>query len=146
MRMTVARILRQKGSADVETISSAAAVSEAAATLSARRIGALIVSDDGRTAAGIVSERDLVRWLGREGAACLNRPVADVMTSKVMTCTPADDVREIMERMTSGRFRHMPVMEDGRLSGVISIGDVVKYRMSELEHETEALADMIKGH
>ncbi len=144
--MTVARILRQKGSDGVETIGPAATVSEAAAILSGRRIGALIVSDDGRKVAGIISERDVVRWLGREGASCLNRPVADVMTAKVVTCAPSDRVADIMERMTSGRFRHLPVMEDGRLAGVISIGDVVKYRMSELEHETEALADMIKGH
>lgn len=143
--MTVARILRQKGSTAVETIGPAATVSEAAGILSSRRIGALIVTDDGRKVAGILSERDVVRWLGREGASCLNRPVADVMTAKVVTCAPADQVADIMERMTSGRFRHLPVMEDGRLAGVISIGDVVKYRMSELEHETEALADMIKG-
>lgn len=143
--MTVARILRQKGSAEVATITGAESVADAAAILSSRRIGALIVSDDGRAVAGIVSERDVVRWLGKEGARCLNRPVADVMTVDVKTCRPDEPVPEIMERMTSGRFRHMPVMEDGRLAGVISIGDVVKYRMSELEHETEALADMIKG-
>ncbi len=145
--MTVARILRQKGSDAVESIAPSATVSEAAARLSSRRIGALIVSDDdGKTVIGILSERDVVKWLGREGASCLNRPVADVMTTKVVVCTPADEVADIMERMTSGRFRHLPVVEDGRLAGVISIGDVVKYRMSELEHETEALADMIKGH
>lgn len=143
--MTVARILRQKGSAEVATITSAETVADAAAILASRRIGALIVSDDGAGVAGIVSERDLVRWLGREGAHCLARPVADVMTTEVKTCRPDESVAEIMARMTVGRFRHMPVMEDGRLAGVISIGDVVKYRMSELEHETEALADMIKG-
>jgi CBS domain-containing protein len=144
--MTVARILRQKGSAEVATIGSAATLAEAARALSQRRIGALVVSDDGTTVAGIVSERDIVKCLGREGAGCLGRPVADVMTERVITCTPADEVRDIMERMTGGRFRHLPVMEDGRLAGVISIGDVVKYRMSELEHETEALAEMIKGY
>ncbi|MFO7856719.1 MAG: CBS domain-containing protein [Paracoccaceae bacterium] len=143
--MTVARILRLKGSDEVATVTSAETLADAAAILSSRRIGALIVSDDGRRVDGVVSERDLVRWLGREGARCLNRPVADVMTVEVHTCSPDDPVPEIMERMTSGRFRHLPVMRDGRLAGVISIGDVVKYRMSELEHETEALADMIKG-
>lgn len=144
--MTVARILRQKGSSKVETIASSATVADAAAQLATRGIGALVVSDDGARVAGIVSERDLVKWLGREGAACLNRPVADVMTEKVVTCTPRDEIDSIMERMTGGRFRHIPVLEDGRLAGVISIGDVVKHRMSELEHEREALADMIKGH
>jgi len=144
--MTVARMLASKGSNDVQTITSAESVSDAAATLASRRIGALVVSDDGRTVAGIISERDVVRWLGREGASCLNRPVADVMTRKVECCTPQEPVADIMERMTGGRFRHMPVLEDGRLTGVISIGDVVKHRMSELEHETEALSDMIKGY
>lgn len=143
--MTVARILRQKGSALVATITSAESLADAAATLSSRRIGALIVSDDGVVVSGVLSERDVVRWLGREGASCLQRPVADVMTRKVETCTPDEPVAEIMQRMTAGRFRHMPVLEDGRMVGVISIGDVVKYRMEQLEHETEALADMIKG-
>lgn len=144
--MTVARILRQKGTSEVETITSSESVADAASILSSRRIGALIVSDDGVKVTGIISERDVVRWLGREGASCLKRPVADVMTTKVIACTPEDKVTDIMERMTGGRFRHMPVMENGMLVGVISIGDVVKYRMSELEHETEALSDMIKGY
>lgn len=144
--MTVARILAAKGSTEVETITSAESLADAASVLSSRRIGALVVSDDGRRVAGIVSERDLVRVLGREGPSCLRRPVADVMTVAVETCAPADDVPGIMERMTTGRFRHMPVIEGGRLAGVISIGDVVKYRMSELEHEASALSDMIKGY
>ena len=144
--MTVARILRQKGSSEVASIAPTRSVADAARMLSEKRIGALIVSGDGGKVEGILSERDVVRWLGREGAGCLSRVVADVMTAKVMTCTPADDVQAIMQRMTEGRFRHMPVVEDGRLTGVISIGDVVKYRMGQLEHETEALADMIKGY
>ncbi|MEC9433079.1 MAG: CBS domain-containing protein [Pseudomonadota bacterium] len=144
--MTVARILRQKGSAEVATITAAESVADAAATLSSKRIGALVVSNDGKSVAGIISERDVVRWLGREGAGCLKRPVAEVMTAKVMTCGPDDDVAEIMQRMTAGRFRHMPVLDDGRLAGVISIGDVVKYRMDALEHEASALTDMIKGY
>ena len=144
--MTVARILRQKGSGEVASIAPSRSVADAAALLSEKRIGALIVSADGKGVEGILSERDVVRWLGREGADCLRRVVADVMTSKVVSCAPGDDVQAVMERMTEGRFRHMPVMEDGRLTGVISIGDVVKYRMGQLEHETEALADMIKGY
>ena len=144
--MTVARILRQKGSVEVATIEPGRTVAEAARVLSEKRIGALIVSADGKAVEGILSERDVVRWLGREGAACLDRRVRDVMTAKVMSCAPADDVQAIMGRMTEGRFRHMPVMQDGKLAGVISIGDVVKYRMGQLEHETEALADMIKGY
>ena len=144
--MTVARILASKGSNEVETITSAESLADAAATLSSRRIGALVVSDDGLTVAGILSERDVVRVLGREGAGCLRRHVADVMTAKVETCAPEDGVPQIMERMTGGRFRHMPVLDGGRLTGVSSIGDVVKYRMSELEHEASALSDMIKGY
>lgn len=144
--MTVARILRQKGSSEVATIGPSRTVSQAAAILSEKRIGALVVTGDGRTVDGILSERDVVRWLGREGARCLDLPVADLMTRKVYACSPADEVQEIMERMTEGRFRHMPVVENGALTGIISIGDVVKYRMSQLEHETEALADMIKGY
>lgn len=144
--MTVARILRLKGSADVATITASESVADAAATLSSKRIGALVVSNDGKSVSGIISERDVVRWLGREGASCLKRPVAEVMTAKVVTCTPDDDVSEIMQRMTSGRFRHIPVIDDGRLAGVISIGDVVKYRMDALQHEAEALTDMIKGY
>ncbi|MEO0679959.1 MAG: CBS domain-containing protein [Pseudomonadota bacterium] len=143
--MTVARILASKGTREVHTITSAESVGDAAATLASRRIGALVVSDDGAQVTGIVSERDVVHWLGREGAACLNRPVADVMTSRVQCCAPEEPVAEIMERMTGGRFRHMPVVDGGRLAGVISIGDVVKYRMSELTHEAEALSDMIRG-
>lgn len=144
--MTVARILRLKGSADVATITAAETVADAAAALSSKRIGALVVSSDGKTVNGIISERDVVRWLGREGASCLTRPVADVMTAKVVTCGPDDDVAEIMRHMTSGRFRHIPVIDNGRLAGVISIGDVVKYRMDALQHEAEALTDMIKGY
>lgn len=144
--MNVAQILRHKGSSEVATITSAETVADAAAALAARRIGALVVSDDGAQVVGIVSERDIVRWLGKEGGRCLSRPVADVMTRRVETCTPADDIARIMSRMTQGRFRHLPVMQDGRLAGVVSIGDVVKFRMSELELETAALSDMIKGY
>ncbi|SDW34277.1 CBS domain-containing protein [Albimonas donghaensis] len=144
--MTVARILRQKGSADVATITAAETVADAAAALSSKRIGALVVSNDGKAVAGIISERDVVRWLGTDGATCLSMPVADVMTAKVVTCAPEDDVAEIMQRMTTGRFRHIPVIDEGRLAGVISIGDVVKYRMDVLQHEAEALTDMIKGY
>ena len=143
--MNVAQILRHKGSSEVATITSAETVADAAAALAARRIGALVVSDDGAGVVGIISERDIVRWLGREGATSLRRPVADVMTTRVETCAPSDECAEIMSRMTRGRFRHLPVMEGGKLAGVISIGDVVKLRMSELETETAALADMIKG-
>jgi len=143
--MNVAQILRHKGSSDVATITSSETVADAAAALSARRIGALVVSDDGSRVAGIISERDLVRWLGKEGAACLARPVADVMTTRVETCVPSEEIADIMARMTAGRFRHLPVLDNGRLAGVVSIGDAVSFRMSELEHERAALADMIKG-
>lgn len=143
--MIVAQILKLKGSNAVETVRPDARLADAAATLSRRRIGALIVSADGKSVAGVLSERDIVRVLGDEGPTCLERPVDSVMTADVSTCVPDDPAESVLERMTAGRFRHMPVMVNGALAGVISIGDVVKARIDEIEHENEALADMIKG-
>ncbi|SET03268.1 CBS domain-containing protein [Oceanicella actignis] len=143
--MIVLQILKSKGSSKVETIRPDAPLSEAAARLSARRIGALIVSRDGQAVEGVISERDIVRVLGTEGAACLDRPVEAVMTRKVSSCAPSDKAVSVLARMTEGRFRHMPVLEDGKLAGVISIGDVVKARIEEVERENAAMADMISG-
>jgi CBS domain-containing protein len=143
--MTVTAILQQKGSNDVTTIGPDAPLSEAVQTLASRRIGALVVSRDGQKIDGIISERDIVRVLNEQGAACLQKPIASVMTTHVSSCDPADRALDILQRMTEGRFRHMPVMRDGKLAAFISIGDVVKYRMAEIEMERAALEDMVKG-
>jgi CBS domain-containing protein len=143
--MTVQKILKVKGDGPVVTVPSAASLSEVAQVLSARRIGAVVVSDDGVHPMGILSERDIVRELGKRGVSCMSDPVTRVMTSKLVTCTRTDSVNEVMQKMTDGRFRHMPVMEGDRMVGFISIGDVVKTRLDELSMEKDALEGMIKG-
>lgn len=144
--MLVAQILKSKGSAEVATIAPQASVQEAAETLTAQRIGALVVSRDGERAEGILSERDIVVALGQGGAACLAQPVAGLMTRDPVICAPGESSDTVLARMTEGRFRHLPVVVDGRMVGLISIGDVVKARLSELAMEREALAGMIMGH
>ncbi|RMF34471.1 MAG: CBS domain-containing protein [Alphaproteobacteria bacterium] len=144
--MFVHQILGTKKSRDVLTVRPDASVSEAARLLSEHRIGALVVSADGRSVAGMFSERDIVRELGRRGSACLNDRVSDLMTSDVKTCSLNDRADQILTTMTEGRFRHLPVMEDDRLVGVISIGDVVAARLKEIEGEKIALEDMIRGY
>ncbi len=143
--MTVAAILTQKGSNDVATIGADATVGDAVKALATRRIGALIVSGDGAKVEGVLSERDVVNALAGRGGDCLSQTVATVMTARVATCTPEDRADDILRRMTEGRFRHMPVLRDGKLHALISIGDVVKYRISEIEMERAALEDMVKG-
>ena len=140
--MTVKAILSRKGR-DVVTIVPTAQLSEAVKILAARRIGAVIVTGADNRVAGILSERDIVRSIGERGPVALDDNVAAVMTRKVTTCSEADTIAAIMERMTSGKFRHMPVVEQGRLVGVISIGDVVKFRVEEIEGETNALREYI---
>ena len=143
--MNVAQILKMKGSDVVETITGAETLAEAARILSQKRIGALIVGDGDGGVAGVISERDIIRTLGAHGPACMSQAVSEVMTAKVRTCELSDTAVSLLARMTAGRFRHMPVLHDGKLVGLVSIGDLVKARMSEIEHENEALADMIKG-
>ncbi len=143
--MTVQRILKLKGESPVVTVPPTATIAEAAEVLSSRRIGAVVVSADGRRVDGILSERDIVRELGRRGAACLTDKVSRVMTAKVVSCTRTDRATDVMQMMTDGRFRHMPVMEGDTMVGFISIGDVVKARLSELSMEKDALEGMIKG-
>jgi CBS domain-containing protein len=140
--MTVKAILSRKGS-DVVTIAPTANLSEAVKLLAERRIGAVIVTGADNRVAGILSERDIVRALGERGADALGDNIAAVMTRKVTTCVEADTVADIMERMTTGKFRHVPVVEQGRLAGVISIGDVVKFRVEEIERESDALREYI---
>src|SRR5882762_9829690 len=140
--MTVKAILSRKGS-DVVTIAPTATLSDAVKLLAERRIGAIVVTGPDNRVAGILSERDIMRTLAARGPAALDDNVAAVITRKVTTCTEADTVAFIMERMTAGKFRHLPVVDQGRLIGVISIGDVVKSRLHEIEHETEALREYI---
>lgn len=143
--MRIERILKDKGG-DVVTVAPGARVAEAARLLSDKKIGALIVCDEGTPPQGILSERDIVRELGRAGAECLDREVSSLMTSKIQTCAPGDGLDEVLSKMTEGRFRHMPVIEDGAMVGLISIGDVVKARLGELSMERDALQDMVMGH
>jgi CBS domain-containing protein len=141
--MTVKSVLARKGS-DVATIEPTATLENAVKTLAQRRIGALVITGaDGRII-GILSERDIVRALAESGGNALQRPVSDVMTRKVVTCSERDTIAELMEQMTTGKFRHVPVEEQGRLIGIISIGDVVKRRVEELEHDGAALQDYIR--
>lgn len=145
--MIVSQILKSKAVDGVLTLGSDASVSEAAAIMSDRRIGTIVVSDDGgATAAGILSERDIVRNLGKQGAGCLAETVGRMMTTKLVTCGMGDTSDSILGKMTEGRFRHMPVVEDGKLVGLISIGDVVKARLAELAMERDALEGMVMGH
>jgi CBS domain-containing protein len=143
--MTVQQILKVKGDGNIVTVPSTATLSGAAEILSARKIGAVVVSDDGKVPMGILSERDIVRELGRRGVACMSDPVTKIMTTKLVTCTRSESANEVMQKMTDGRFRHMPVMEGGAMVGFISIGDVVKSRLAQLSMEKEALEGMIKG-
>lgn len=140
--MTVKAILARKGR-DVSTIVPNATLSDAVQLLAQQRIGAVIVTGADDRVAGILSERDIVRVLSERGAAALNESVATVMTRKVLTCNEAETVSVIMERMTTGKFRHLPVVDQGKLVGVISIGDVVKWRVHEIEDETNALREYI---
>jgi CBS domain-containing protein len=141
--MTVNDILSQKGN-QVLTIEPAATLAAAVETLAQRRIGALVVTGADHRIVGIISERDIVRVLHEKGTAVLGTPVAEAMTRRVVTCDRNETIAEIMERMTGGKFRHVPVVEHGRLAGIVSIGDVVKARLSELEHEQDALREYIR--
>ncbi len=140
--MTVKAILSRKGG-DVVTIAPTANLTAAVQLLAQRRIGAVIVTGPDNRVAGILSERDIVRMLSERGPAALDENVGTVMTRKVTTCTETDTIAFIMERMTEGKFRHLPVVDQGRLVGVISIGDVVKYRMEEVVHDADALREYI---
>lgn len=135
--MNVASILKEKGS-EVSTVGPDKPVAEVARELTERRIGAVLVTE-GERVLGILSERDIVKAVAREGKEALERPARDVMTSRVITCSLSDTAEQLMDAMTKGRFRHLPVIEDERLIGIISIGDVVKHRIAETVMEKEAL-------
>jgi CBS domain-containing protein len=141
--MIVKTILSAKGS-DVISIEPTATLEIAVRTLADHRIGALLVLGPDRRVIGILSERDIVRVLAEQGAGALNQPLSQVMTRKVVTCNSSETIGVIMERMTAGKFRHVPVVEQDQVIGVVSIGDVVKYRLQEMEHESAALRDYIQ--
>ena len=140
--MTVRSILDTKGH-QILSVEPEAKLSAAVKILGERKIGAVLVMNQGRLE-GILSERDIVRVLGERGARVLEEPVSAVMTRKVVSCRESDTVAGIMEMMTIGKFRHLPVVEDGKVVGLISIGDIVKRRVQEYEAEQEALRDYIK--
>lgn len=140
--MTVKAILDAKGR-DVVTVAASRTLREAVELLAERRIGALVVTVDDDRISGILSERDIVRAIGREGAQALERPVSAVMTARVQVCRESHTVNEVMQIMTEGRFRHLPVEKDGRLTGIVSIGDVVKRRIEEAEREAEEIRTYI---
>ena len=144
--MLVSQILKTKADDSVTTVKPGMLISEAAKMLSEKRIGTLVISADGKSPDGILSERDIVRELGRQGGDCLTIRVEDLMTRKLVTCTKDERSDAILSKMTEGRFRHMPVLEDGALIGLISLGDVVKARLTELSMEKDALEGMIMGH
>ena len=140
--MTVRAILDTKGH-QIQSVEPEAKLSAAIKVLGERKIGAVLVMNAGRIE-GILSERDIVRVLGDRGAGALDEPVSAVMTRKVVSCREKDTVSSMMERMTTGKFRHLPVVEDDRVVGLISIGDIVKWRVQEYELEQEALREYIK--
>jgi CBS domain-containing protein len=142
--MRVKDILNKKGT-DVATIDPGATIAAAVALLHRHRIGALVVSTDGATISGILSERDVVAALATMGADLLTGTVRQIMTSEVLTCEPGDELRTLAITMTEKRFRHMPVTVGGRLAGIVSIGDVVKHRVDELQTEHDQLIDYISS-
>lgn len=143
--MLISQVLRRKGD-EVATTSPDAAIGDVLSALATHGVGALVVSSSGTSVDGIISERDIVRALARDGADVLTRPARELMTADVVTCAPTATTEQLMEHMTQRRFRHVPVTEDGALVGIVSIGDVVNARLDELETEREQLTNYISGH
>lgn len=144
--MLVHQILKIKGDQGVVTVTPGTSVSDVAKILAEKRIGTVVISRDGTSADGILSERDIVRELANRGAGCMSDKVDDYMTTELVTCSMGDDAVAVLNMMTDGRFRHMPVIEDGAMVGLITLGDAVKARLSELAMEKDALEGMIMGH
>jgi CBS domain-containing protein len=142
--MNVDTILRAKGDT-VTLVTPQTSITEAVAVLRREGIGALVVSRDGAAVDGILSERDVVHGLARLGPQLLDAKVEQLMTRRVFTCTPRDSIADLMAEMTKRRIRHIPVVQDGELAGIISIGDVVKARLDEMEYETSSLRSFIAG-
>ena len=143
--MQVQQILNSKTTSDVITIKPNSLIVEAIKVLADKKIGTVIVSLDGVSAEGILSERDIVRELAKTGVNCLNRAVDELMTKNLQTCEAHTSAEEVMQKMIKGRFRHMPVVEKDKLIGLITLGDAVKARLSELSMEKDALESMIMG-
>jgi CBS domain-containing protein len=144
--MLVQQILKSKGDEGVITVTPDTLVSEAAQILAERRIGGLIVSGDGKSVDGILSERDIVRSLAVRGVTCVHEKVSQMMTRNPVYCSTQETSDQVLQRMTDGRFRHVPVVENGELVGIVTIGDVVKARLQELAMEKSALEGMIMGY
>jgi len=140
--MIVSIILADKGR-DIVTIEPSATLAGAAKLLAEKRIGAALILGADHRLVGIISERDIVQAVAARGAAALDEPVSQTMTRKVETCNENETISSIMERMTKGKFRHVPVVDQGRLAGIVSIGDVVKHRLQQMEHESAAMRDYI---
>lgn len=140
--MNVAHVLGNKGH-QVVSVQPHRTLAETTRMLAEKRIGAVVVMGAAEELLGILSERDIVRALGTDGATALDLPVSKIMTAKVVTCRSQTSVDELMEIMTAGRFRHVPVVEDGRVIGIVSIGDVVKHRVAEIEAESKMMRDYI---
>lgn len=140
--MTVAAILSGKGHETITALSNAL-LSEICETLAKHKIGAVVVCNGDNEIEGIISERDIVRVIGTQGPSALQLPVSGIMTKNVVTCSEENSINEVMARMTQGRFRHMPVVKDGKLTGVISIGDVVKFKIAQVELEAEQMRSYI---
>lgn len=144
--MLVYQILKSKSDDAVVTVEPGALVSDAVGILAKRKIGTVVISKDGQHADGILSERDIVRILSQRGGVILNDRVDAHMTSKLVTCGRDDSADSVLQKMTDGRFRHMPVLDNGQMIGLITLGDVVKARLTELAMEKDALEGMIMGH
>ena len=142
--MNVESILKEKGR-DVATIAPEVNIGQAISLLRRLRIGALVVSGDGKNAVGILSERDIIHALAEHGTKLLDLSVSNLMTREVVTCTPENSIAELMMQMTERRIRHIPVIDKGRLAGIVSIGDVVKSRLGEVEGEANSLRQFITG-
>ena len=144
--MLVRDILNAKPTGEIYAVSAKDTVSVAAELLSSKRIGAVIVRDGTSAIDGIMSERDIVREIGKRGVECMSDSVAELMTKNVKSCGTGDSTQSVMQMMTDGRFRHLPVMDGGTLVGVISIGDVVAARIKEVEFENNSMAELIAGN
>ncbi len=143
--MKVRQISERKAMHDVAATTVDATLGDVAEKLGALKIGCLVVLDGSGALCGILSERDIVRAVGEQGSACLGQSVESVMTRDVMTCTPDDGADSILSRMTEGRFRHMPVMDEGRVVALVSIGDMVKAKIEELQQDNEAMETLIRS-
>lgn len=144
--MLVQQILSEKSQSGIIYVTPGTSVADAAQLMASKRIGTVLISADGETLLGILSERDIVHQIGRQGAQCLTQAVDDLMTRKVVSCRPEQRALEVLATMTEGKFRHMPVIRDDKLIGLISIGDAVKARLEELSMQKDALQGMIMGH